>query len=443
MNISTTHVAGDLVGLSQRLRSGEMDLLRYLHDLEDVFEAFELKVQAFLPEDGRFIRLRREAERLLSAYPQASARPALFGVPVGVKDIFHVDGFPTQGGSKLPEDRLFGPQAASVSRLKAHGALVLGKTVTTEFAYFAPGPTRNPHHLDHTPGGSSSGSAAAVAAGMVPLALGTQTIGSIIRPAAFCGVIGFKPSRERIARDGVIPLAPSLDHVGFFTTDASGAELAASLLLEDWSGPDITSLKRPVLGIPEGPYLGHVTHKGRDHFEKACRRLEEAGYALKRVSAMADFEEVYQRHILILAAEAAQVHAAWYEEFSDRYHPKTAELVVRGKSVSPEALSHALEGCRVLREETISLMDEHELDLWITPAAPGPAPLGLENTGDPVMNLPWTHAGLPALNIPSGTTSDGLPLGAQFVGRWAKDETLLAFGKMLERDLKSSGKGDT
>lgn len=443
MSQSYTRVSSDLVSLSRSLRSGEMDLLKYLHDLEQVFEAREPQVRAFLPEEGRFKRLRREAEGLLSAYFEASGRPALFGVPVGVKDILNLDGFPTRAGSRVPEDRLSGPEAASVSRLKAMGALVLGKTVTTEFAYFAPGPTRNPHQYDHTPGGSSSGSAAAVAAGMVPLALGTQTIGSIIRPAAYCGIVGFKPSRERISRNGVIPLAPSLDHIGFFTADAPGAELAAAGLLEDWSGPEETGRERPVLGIPEGPYLGHVTQEGLAHFEKTCRQLESTGYELQRVPAMADFAEIYQRHNLILAGEAAEVHAAWYSEFEDRYHPKTAELIVRGRSVSPEALSLAREGCRALRNALLSLMNEYGLDLWITPAAPGPAPLGLESTGDPVMNLPWTHAGLPAISLPSGINPDGLPLGAQFVGRWAEDEALLAFAKMLEHDLKSNVRGDS
>ncbi len=442
MNQSTTYVVGSLVDLSQLLRSGELDLLRYVRQMEEVFEAREPQVRAFLPEEGRFARLRREAEVLLDRYPEPKTRPAMFGVAVGVKDIFHVDGFPTHGGSRVPQDRLIGPQAASVSQLKRQGALILGKAVTTEFAYFAPGPTRNPRNLAHTPGGSSSGSAAAVAAGMVPLALGTQTIGSIIRPAAFCGVVGFKPTRERISRDGVIPLAPSLDHIGFFTTDVAGAELAASVLLRNWSDMSATTLNRPVLGVPEGPYLDRASHIGLAHFEMTCKRLEQAGYTLRRVPAMDDFDEICQRHNLILAAEAARVHAEWYEQFSDLYHAKTADLIERGKSISPATLSEALEACQALCERMTSLMDEHGLDGWIAPAAPGPAPLGLESTGDPVMNLPWTHAGLPALNIPTGVTSDGLPFGAQFVGRWDKDEALLAFGKMLERDLNAPRKAE-
>jgi len=230
-------------------------------------------VRAFLPEEGRFERLRREEEALQVRWPNrtdpsdpsdpsdSKHRPPLFGVPVGVKDIFHVEGFPTGGGSRLPPEALRGPEAACVKTLKEAGALILGKTVSTEFAYFAPGPTRNPWNPEHTPGGSSSGSAAAVGAGLCSLALGTQTIGSILRPAAFCGVVGFKPSYERISRDGVIPLAPSLDHVGFFTPDVAGAERAAAVLCRDWR--PAKPGRKPRLGVPEGPYLERASGEGR------------------------------------------------------------------------------------------------------------------------------------------------------------------------------------
>ncbi|MBI4771596.1 MAG: amidase, partial [Chloroflexi bacterium] len=223
-----------LPDLAGALRNGDLPLTTYLAALEAHFSAREPAVLAFLPEPDRFDRLRREAAALLERYPDPDARPPLFGAPVGVKDIFHVAGFPTRAGSRLPPEALAGPEADSVRALKAAGALILGKTVSTEFAYFGPGPTRNPHAPDHTPGGSSSGSAAAVAAGLCPLALGTQTIGSIIRPAAFCGVVGFKPGYERVSRAGVIPLSPSLDHVGVFAAEVAGVALAARVLVGDW-----------------------------------------------------------------------------------------------------------------------------------------------------------------------------------------------------------------
>ena len=422
-----------------------------LDRLEAHFDAREPEVLAFLPEAGRFDRLRREARALLDRYPQPGARPPLFGVLVGVKDIFHVDGFITRAGSRLPPQVLQGTQAESVTVLKNAGALIFGKTVSTEFAYFAPGPTRNPRHPDHTPGGSSSGSAAAVAAGLCSLALGTQTIGSITRPAAFCGVVGYKPSYDRISRAGVIPLSPSLDHVGVFTTDVSDAARAASLLCRDWGleirdwrpvlsvveGLEIVE-RKPVLGIPEGPYLARASAEGLAHFRGVRERLTAAGYEIVSVPAMPDFDEIHARHNLIVAAEAARVHAEWFARYRELYHSKTAELIQRGQMVSDDALTQALAGREKLRNELTALMDANGIDIWITPAAPGPAPRGLDSTGDPVMNVPWTHTGLPTLNLPSGTNLDGLPMGLQVAGRWYADEALLAWAGEMARVVASA-----
>ena len=190
-----------LPDLAAALRSGALPLADYLTEIEARVAAREPAVLALMAEPARWERLRAAAAELQARYPDPARRPPLYGVLVGVKDIFHVAGLPTTGGSRLPPQVLAGPEAESVARLTAAGALILGKTVSTEFAYFGPGPTRNPRSpagTPHTPGGSSSGSAAAVAAGLVPLALGTQTIGSIVRPASFCGVVGFKPTYERV-----------------------------------------------------------------------------------------------------------------------------------------------------------------------------------------------------------------------------------------------------
>ena len=238
-------------------------------------------------------------------------------MPFGIKDIFHVKGMPTKAGSRLPTRALRGAEATSVTKLKKAGALIMGKTVSTEFAYFAPGPTRNPHNLDHTPGGSSSGSAAAVAAGLVPLALGTQTIGSIIRPASFCGTVGFKPSYDRISKAGVIPLAPSLDHVGIFSPDVFTAQLAASVLCLDWRS-SASADNRPTLAIPNGSYLAHADTEMSEHFRLVVETLRREGFKVKTLDPMPNFEEVMSRHNLILSAEAAQVHSDWYRLYSQR-----------------------------------------------------------------------------------------------------------------------------
>ncbi len=405
---------------------------------EAQFNACEPEVLAFVPEQGRFERLRREAQQLLDRHPQPGERPPLFGTLVGVKDIFRVDGFPTRAGSHLPPELFAGEEAESVTCVKNAGALILGKTVSTEFAYFAPGPTRNPHHLAHTPGGSSSGSAAAVAAGMCPLALGTQTIGSIIRPAAFCGVVGYKPSYDRISRSGVIPLSPSLDHVGLFAAKVVDVARAAEVLIKDWR-PEIPR-RRAVLGIAEGPYLDQTTEEGRLHFHGVCRRLVEASYLIESIPAMPDFDAIRDRHNLIVAAEAARVHVDWFARYSDVYHPRTAELIRRGQSVSDDELAVALNGRRQLRDELSALMDANNIDLWIAPSTPGPAPEGLDSTGDPVMNLPWTHCGLPVINLPVGVNEAGLPMGLQVIGRWREDEALLARAEDMERALRTGAR---
>lgn len=422
-----------LVELAAALASGELPLDRYLDRLERRFAERERDVLAFMPEDDRFARLRRQAAALIERHPQPETRPPLFGVPFGVKDVFHAEGFPTTAGSRLPPAELRGDEAAAVRRLKRAGGLVLGKTVSTEFAYFAPGPTRNPHNPAHTPGGSSSGSAAAVAAGLCPLALGTQTIGSVNRPAAFCGVVGFKPTYGRIPRDGVIPLAPSLDHVGFFTAAAGDAALAAGCLLDGWH-PD-SGRRPPVLGLPEGPYLDCASDLARRHLRAACARLEAAGLRLLRVAALADFDAVRSRHQRLLAGEAARVHAAWYRRHRQLYHPKTAALIEEGQAVGDGELARLRRGRLELRRQLEDLMEEHGVDLWLTPAAPGPAPRGLSSTGDPVMNLPFTHAGMPAVTLPAGDDGTGLPLGLQLAGRSGSDEALLAWANGLEEML--------
>lgn len=397
-------------------------------------EEREPAVQALMPEAGRFDRLHREADAALAMRPDAGSRPDLFGWLIGVKDIFHVDGFPTTAGSRLPPAELKGPQSAAVTRLLDLGALVLGKVVSTEFAFFAPGPTRNPYNPEHTPGGSSSGSAASVASGYCPVALGTQTIGSIMRPAAYCGVVGFKPTYARISAEGVIPLAPFVDHIGFFTPDVETATLAASALMDGYKPANPG--RKPVLGVPEGPYLERAFEEGLAHFRATCERLSEH-FEVRGVPAMADFEDINTRHRRLVAAEAAEVHKDWFPRFENLYAPQTVDLIRRGQAVSAEQLRNDRDGCGRLRDELASLMDENGIDLWLSPPAQGSAPKGLAATGDPIMNLPWNHARVPVLGLPAGFNAAGMPMGLQVAGRWDRDEELLAWGLELQRALAS------
>jgi len=416
----------------------------------DRIDALDPVVRAFLPEPDRRGRLTREAERLAGRFPDPQDSPALYGVLLGVKDIFNVDGFETRAGSELPPDLFAGPEASVVTRLKSAGALVAGKTVTTEFAFFEPGPTRNPRDPDHTPGGSSSGSAAAVAAGLCDLALGTQTIGSTIRPAAYCGVAGFKPSFGRVPLDGVVPFAPSLDHVGLFARDTAGLRRAAAVLGLVGSAAPVGSAATagtlagplPVLGVPEGPYLEQASEEGRAAFTSHLDRLAAAGFAVRRVPALGDIGDINRRHRALAAAEMAAVHAAWFAEHGDRYRPRTAALIREGMAASADGMAAGWRGRLDLRGELEAAMDADGIDLWVSPAATGPAPRGIASTGDPVMNLPWTHAGLPVIGVPAGPAANGLPLGLQCAARFMDDGRVLGWAALIERALIEAALGE-
>lgn len=426
--------------LAAGLAGGEISFDSYLEALERRTEEREPQVQALIPEPGRFERLRRDARALEARFPDRRARPALFGIPVGIKDIFRADGFATGAGSRLPHETFAGSQSKAVTRLVEAGALILGKTVSTEFAYFAPGATTNPHDVTRTPGGSSSGSAAAVAAGECPLTLGTQTIGSISRPASYCGVVGYKPSYDRISRDGVIPLSRSLDHVGPFAREVAGVRTAAAILCDEWQA--VGESAQPRLGVPVGTYLEQAEESGQALFAGICERLSEAGYEIVHVDAFPEFETLVARHEALVAAEAAEVHGDWLERFGELYHSRTVALIERGREVSETELAAARAGRQALRRELMVLMAERGIDLWISPAARGVAPLGLDSTGSPVMNLPWTHAGLPTVSVPAAVNAEGLPFGLQIAGSYWRDELLLEQAEGLASVLQPAGRLD-
>jgi len=429
-----TFLNKDLVSLASILSSDDTIIMKYLDELELQFEAKEPKILSFIPEKERFKRLREEAKVLLERYPNPEKRPPLFGIPIGVKDIFHVNGFVTRAGSQLPIGELKGKEAACVTTLKSAGVLIMGKTVTTEFAYLAPGPTRNPYNPSHTPGGSSSGSAAAVASKLCPLAFGTQTVGSIIRPASFCGVIGYKPSYDRISKAGVIPLSPSVDHIGFFVSDAKDVSFIASLLCNDWKKEE--SSHKPILGIPKGPYLDKASKEGLTYFRSICKRLMKAGFDVIPKATMPDFEEISERHYLIVAADAAKVHDKLFNRYSELYRTITAELIKSGRKISDKSLKDALERRKKLRYELGQLMSENSIDVWLSPSSTGVAPKSLKSTGNPIMNLPWTHSGLPTINLMVGFSDSGLPIGLQLTGKWYKDEALTNWATEIDSALK-------
>lgn len=427
-----------LVPTVAALRDGSLDLHAHIDAALERVDSVDAVLQSFLPEEGRRERLHAEADQLLAEYPNPEARPPLFGALVGIKDIFHVDGFITQAGTAIPPEQFAGDEAVAVSRLKQQGALILGKTVTTEFAFYEPGPTRNPHNIAHTPGGSSSGSAAAVAAGLSPLTIGTQTIGSVIRPAAFCGIVGYKPTLHRIPSPGMVYFSPTIDHVGLFTQDAAGMELAASGLLDEWR--DVAGiLPLPSLAVPVGEYLLQASLGALEAFEAQIAHLRAAGIRIVPVPALGEIEAINALHRRMVAAEFARQHAGLFTRYADLYRPRTRDLILQGQQVSDGDLETMRLNIVQLREALEDALDEAGVDAFVCPAAVGGAPEGIGATGDPVMNLPWTHAGMPAITLPSGSDNAGLPLGLQMVARTGDDEELLVWAKNLEALLAERG----
>jgi Asp-tRNA(Asn)/Glu-tRNA(Gln) amidotransferase A subunit family amidase len=412
---------------------GDFDPKKYLNEFCDRIDQYDTQVRAFLPESDRRKRLLHEAEQLLRRHPDPTHRPPLFLVPVGVKDIFRVDGFPTKAGSNLPHVLFQGSEGPCVMALRQAGALIMGKTVTTEFALMEPGPTRNPHDLGHTPGGSSSGSAAAVAAGFCPAALGTQTIGSIIRPASFCGIVGFKPTYGRVPVGGILPLAPAMDHVGWFTQEVSGSRLLASILLSNWTPVEPGAL--PTIGIPDEAYLAEVEPDGQRVFAIMLRKLDDAGYSIRNTKSLSNLKEISEDAKRLLCGEMAMVHRGWFSRYEPLYRTGTAESIREGQKTSPEELEELRNRGRQLREQLEKEMETEGIDLWISPASTGPAPEGLTSTGNRILSAPWTYAGLPTISLPSGIAENGLPIGTQFITRFMADEKLLSWAEPIEKAL--------
>ncbi|MCX4749749.1 amidase [Kitasatospora sp. NBC_01287] len=409
----------------------------------DRIDEMDRVIHAFVSDSetgaARRERVRGELQRVHERWPVAESRPPLFGVPVAVKDIVNVDGLPTRGGSALPPEVFEGGQAGVVDRLRHAGALIAGKTVTAEFAMTAPGPTVNPHAHDHTPGGSSSGSAAAVAAGMVPLAIGTQTVGSMIRPAAYCGVVGFKPTARRIPVDGVIANVPTLDTIGVFAATLSAVATAAAVLCDGWQPVRDVERKRPVLGVPDGPYLEQAGTEARAAFEAQVAALSSAGFPVRRIPMFSDLARAADDLFTVNRYEAAQSHAEWFPRYGALYRQQSVATIRQGQAISREQYEHGLRRREAFRISLSQVTDEADVDVWICPAATGPAPHGLAGTGSSAMCLPWSYAGWPSLSVPAGRTENGLPLGLQCVSPAGSDERLLDRAQAIETLMPPTG----
>ncbi len=357
-------------------------------------------------------------------------RGALHGVPVGVKDVFHVAGMPTRAGTRAFAHSSPSTDAAAVARLRNAGAIVLGKTHTTEFAYRDPAPTRNPWNHGHTPGGSSSGSGAAVAARMVPLALGTQTVGSTLRPAAYCGVVGLKATHGLVPADGVIPLAWSLDHVGVICRSVADAALALGVMAGRAVEPLQTGPPRIALA---GELVDRATPELAAHIRDAARRFAAAGATVTEIRLPAEFAELHAAGQVLLEVEAATYHAPTFARHEADFGKGIAELIRVGLTRRAIDYVTADRARSAFRAAVTPVLAAH--DALLSPTAPGPAPAGLGWTGDATLCAPWSSAGAPSISLPSGVDGAGLPLAIQLVQAPGGEARLLGAASWCERTL--------
>ena len=399
--------------LSRREISAEKLVRRCLARIaerEPVVQAWEaLDAEAAIAEARRIDALRD--------------RPPLYGLPIGVKAVIDTADLPTAYGSAIHRGHQPSHDAESVRRLREAGAIVLGKTVTTEFAVYSPGKTRNPHDPSRTPGGSSSGSAAAVADGMVPAALGSQTAGSVIRPASYCGVMGFKPSFGLLPLEGVHPLAPSLDTLGLFVRALDDIPLLVSVLA---ASPLQIRPARPRLGFCRTEAWAHAAPETQTAVEQAAKAL-----GARDVDTGASFAGLIDAQIAIMGAEAAETLG---DEPEERLSPKLREFLRAGAKVTPNRLAAAREQAERCRREIDATFEQ--VDVLLTPAAVGEAPEGLGATGDPIFCRIWTLLGVPCLSLPVLKGPAGLPIGLQIVGRRGRDAELLAAAAWIEQHVR-------
>ncbi|MFJ3486102.1 amidase [Pseudomonas sp. NPDC090202] len=368
------------------------------------------------------------------ALDNGPVRGPLHGLPLGVKDLFDTHDFASGYGSPIYERHRPGHDAAAVALCREAGAIVLGKTVTTEFATFTPGPTRNPHNPAHTPGGSSSGSAAAVGAHMVPLALGTQTAASVIRPAAYCGIVGFKPSFGLIPRAGIKSLSESLDTVGGFGRSVEDVALLTSVMANAPAWRQLPENHTPRIGVCRTPWWDKASAAAQHAFETVVQRLIKAGVQIIDVTLPGPVATLTEVHDELMSAEAYKALAEERLNHRDRLSERLKTMLQRGGTVSYEqSLQHRVQLASARHQLGRGFSD---YDLLLTPSACGEAEHGLERTGDPLFSRVWSLLGWPSLNLPVGVGPQGLPLGIQLIGPMHSDTQMLGFCHWIEQRLR-------
>jgi Asp-tRNA(Asn)/Glu-tRNA(Gln) amidotransferase A subunit family amidase len=410
--------------LARRIEAGKLSPVAVIERCAEAIMAREAEVGAFVTLD-----LER-ARRMVEARGEALAAQPLRGLPVGLKDIFDTADFPTEYGSPIYAGHQPKADSAVASLVRRAGGIVLGKTVTTEFAHLDPGKTRNPHNLAHTPGGSSSGSAAGVAAGMLPIATGSQTGGSIIRPASYCGVAGFKPSYGLIPTVGMKCFSWLLDTVGLFAAGVVDVAFAAEALTGRALRVDRADPVAPRIGLLRRPPWPQASDEMTTAVEIAARTAEAAGATVTEIELPPICADAFTAHGTIHDYEGFHALAYEYDHHRDRIGPNLRNLLDRAAGVTPEAYDSARRTTRRARQALAGLMAE--IDVILTPSAPGAAPKGLSSTGTSTFNRLWTLMGTPCVNVPGLANDAGLPLGVQVVGRFGSDRATLMAARFVE-----------
>ena len=442
----------DIAGLSalhirDRIAAGELRAVQVAAAFLERTAATDPQVGAWAFLDSDMVMARADAA---DRY-RATGRPIgpLHGVPVAIKDVIDTRDMPTENGTVLDAGRRPTQDAAVVERLKAAGAIIFGKSVSTELAVYTPGKTANPHNPAHTPGGSSSGSAAAVAARMVPLALGTQTNGSVVRPASFCGVVGYKPSRGLVSRCGALVQSPTLDAIGGFANSVEDVALLVdavaghdardrqTVLAAD---PDLLRLAAsrppvtPLLGFVKTPVWDRADDDVKGGFAEL---VDELGESVEEIDLPAPFARAHDLHAALMLADIARSFAGYEERGAEQISERLRSMMAQGREVRAVDYSAALDWIEIMNAGLEKLFERY--DALVTPAAPGEAPAGLDATGDPAFATIWTYCGVPAITLPLLTGSNGLPVGVQLVGRRMFDGRLLRTARWLGARLQGAG----
>jgi Asp-tRNA(Asn)/Glu-tRNA(Gln) amidotransferase A subunit family amidase len=413
--------------LARRIEAGELSPRAVVELCAAAIAAHEAKV-------GAFAALDLEAARRAADEPRLAGAP-LRGLPVGVKDIYDTADLPTQYGSRIYAGNRPRADAAAVAMTRRAGGIILGKTVTTEFASLVPAATRNPRNLAHTPGGSSSGSAAAVAAAMLPITFGSQTAGSIVRPAAFCGIAGFKPSYRLIPTVGMKCFAWHLDTAGLFAAGVADVAFAAAAITDRDLRVDRRPPAAPRIALVRTDLWPKASAAMQRAVESAARSAQKAGAAISELTLPPICSEAFRAQFIIQDYEAYRALAFEYDHDREQISPPLREQIERAAAIAADEYDAARRTAARARQTLAELMGEH--DVLLTPSAPGAAPRGFASTGDPVFNRLWTLMGTPCVNVP-GLSEGDLPLGVQIVGRFGGDREALEAALFVERAIAHS-----